>query len=297
MTAKREFKDSVFSWLFSNPDTLRELYGALSGRPLPPDVPIVINTLNDVLFKGRMNDISFLIGDVLVVLIEHQSTINENMPLRLLLYIARIYETLTGERNIYRSKRLSLPLPEFIVLYNGAAPYPDEQTLKLSDAFSDPAVLGIDKGDAALELVVKVYNINQEHNEPIIRRCKTLAGYSAFIGKVREHEGEGQSREEAIKQAIKDCISKNILKDFLELHSREVMNMLVTEWNWDDALAVREEEGWKKGREEGRDEGREEGVEEGQNMILELMKQGYSAEQIEAILAEGKSAGTEIAGK
>ncbi|MDR0689459.1 MAG: Rpn family recombination-promoting nuclease/putative transposase, partial [Spirochaetaceae bacterium] len=112
MTANREYKDSLFAWLFSNPDTLRELYGALSGVPLPPDIPILINTLERVLFKDRMNDISFLVGDVLVVLIEHQSTVNENMPLRLLLYITKVYESLLGEKNIYRSRRLSLPLPE-----------------------------------------------------------------------------------------------------------------------------------------------------------------------------------------
>ncbi|MDR3124147.1 MAG: Rpn family recombination-promoting nuclease/putative transposase, partial [Treponema sp.] len=142
MGANREYKDSVFSWLFSNPDILRELYGALSGTALPPDIAITIATLESALFKGRMNDIAFLIGGLLVVLIEHQSTINENMPLRLLQYISKIYERLTGTKDIYRGKRLPLPLPEFIVLYNGAAPYPDETTLKLSDAYYDPGELG-----------------------------------------------------------------------------------------------------------------------------------------------------------
>jgi hypothetical protein len=127
MSANREYKDSVFSWLFSNPDTFRELYGALSGVTLSPDVPVVINTLEGILFKGRMNDISFILGDLLVVLIEHQSTVNENMPLRLLLYIAKIYEKITEAKDIYRGKRLPVPLPEFIVLYNGTAPYPDER--------------------------------------------------------------------------------------------------------------------------------------------------------------------------
>jgi hypothetical protein len=242
MAANREYKDSVFSWLFSNPDTLRELYGALSGVTLPPDIPITINTLKGVLFRGRMNDISFLVGNLLVVLIEHQSTINENMPLRLLLYIANIYEILTGEKNIYRRKRITLPRPEFIVLYNGAAPYPDETTLKLSDAFNDPAILGLCRsGIVPLELRVKVYNINRGHNEGIIRRCETLAGYSAFIATVREYEGEGKSREESIERAIQDCIKRNILKEFLEIHTTEVMSMLFTEWNWDDALAVERE--------------------------------------------------------
>jgi hypothetical protein len=183
-----------------------------------------------------MNDISFVIGGKLIILIEHQSTINGNMPLRLLLYIAKVYEKLTGGKDIYREKRISLPLPEFIVLYNGTAPYPDETILKLSDAFHDPAELGLaGSGILSLELKVKVYNINQGHNEAILRRCKTLEGYSAFIGKVRGYEGKVKDRNEAMRQAVKDCIANNILKDFLETHTKEVVNMLMTEWNWDDA--------------------------------------------------------------
>jgi hypothetical protein len=51
MGSNREYKNSVFSLLFSDPDTLRELYGALEGITLPSDVPISINTLKDVLYK------------------------------------------------------------------------------------------------------------------------------------------------------------------------------------------------------------------------------------------------------
>jgi hypothetical protein len=62
---------------------------------LPPDVPVSINTLKGVLFRSHLNDISFVVGDTIVVLIEHQSTINPNMALRLLMYIARVYEQLS----------------------------------------------------------------------------------------------------------------------------------------------------------------------------------------------------------
>jgi hypothetical protein len=122
--------------------------------------------------------------------------------------------------------------------------------------------------------------INKGHNEPLLKRCKTLESYSVFIAAVRDYEDVGKSRDEAIRLAVKECIAGNILKDFLETHAAEVINMLLTEWNWDDAIAVQ------------RKEGREEGREEGQNMVLELMKGGYSAEQIEAKLAAG---GTETA--
>jgi hypothetical protein len=48
MAANREYKDSVFSFLFSDPETLRELYGALEGVRLGNDVPIKINTLTGI---------------------------------------------------------------------------------------------------------------------------------------------------------------------------------------------------------------------------------------------------------
>ena len=254
----------MFSFLFSDPDTLRELYGAIEGVTLPPDIPVIINTLSDVLFMERINDISFEIGGKLVVLIEHQSTINPNMALRLLMYIARVYEKITGDKNLYSGKKLAIPRPEFIVLYNGAAPFPDEQVMKLSDSFEDPATLGIPGREAPeLELVVKIYNINQGHNEQMARRCAKLNGYSAFIAKVREFERQTRDKTEAMKAAVRYCREHDILKEFLEANATEVMNMLLTEWNMEDALAVRYEEGLEEGMEKGLEEGMEKGLEEG----------------------------------
>ena len=88
----RNHKNSVFSSLFSTPDVLRELYSAIEGIPIPPDIPIDINTLSNILFMNQINDVSFLIDNRLVMLIEHQSTISENLPLRLFEYMGRIYE-------------------------------------------------------------------------------------------------------------------------------------------------------------------------------------------------------------
>ena len=104
MQTNKKFKSGVFSLLFSEPDLLRELYCALGGISLPPDAPGTINTLEDVLFMGFINDISFEIDGKLVVLIEHQSTVNPNMALRLLMYIGRVYEKIIEGRNIYSRK-------------------------------------------------------------------------------------------------------------------------------------------------------------------------------------------------
>jgi hypothetical protein len=262
MASNRQYKDSVFSFLFSDPVVLRELYGAIAGIELPPDIPIIINTLEGILYKTLLNDISFEIAKKLVILIEHQSTINPNMAVRLLMYIAKVYEKLISGRNLYGRKKLSIPRPEFIVLYNGTEPYPDEAVLKLSDAFEDAVSLGLPRDRLpALEMTVNVYNINRDHNEKIIRHCKTLDGYSALIAKVREYETElaggripqrlsDEEKEEAMTKAVRWCIDRNILKPFLETHGSEVVNMLMSEWKLEDALVVEREEGREEGREE-----------------------------------------------
>jgi hypothetical protein len=82
---------------------------------LPPDVPVIISTLQNLLFLGPINDISSEIGDKLVVLIERQNTINPNMALRLLLYIAKMYEKTIKVRTVYGLKLIKLSRPEFWV--------------------------------------------------------------------------------------------------------------------------------------------------------------------------------------
>ncbi|MCL2410891.1 MAG: Rpn family recombination-promoting nuclease/putative transposase [Treponema sp.] len=293
MKINTNFKDSVFTKLFSEPDLLRELYCALEGTTLPSDLSVSINTLENVVFMDLYNDISFEIGGKLVVLIEHQSTINPNMGLRLLLYISRVLEKIITGKNLYSGNRLSIPWPEFFVLYNGKEPYPDNATLRLSDLFEKPHDLGLPKKAVPLlDLEVKVININEGKNEAIVSRCKKLAEYSAFIAKTRSFEKDLQDREKAVKAAIKYCSRYDILKEFLEIHASEVLNMLLTEWNTEDALSVRFEEGMERGFEEGVEKGMVRGIEKGVEKTLDLIAQGYSIDEIRERLTY-KTAGRE----
>jgi hypothetical protein len=158
-----------------------------------------------------INDISFVIDNRLVVLIEHQSTINNNMPLRLLMYIARIYEKIIDRKKTYQKKLEKIPCPEFIVLYNGDAPYPDHKELRISSAFKNAKDLnGI---EPPLELVVQVYNINRGHNEEILKKSEVPGGYSFFIDNIRECQKKDFSLEEAVESAIKYCIDNNNRND------------------------------------------------------------------------------------
>jgi hypothetical protein len=142
------------------------------------------------------------------------------------------------------------------VLYNGSASYPDKTTLKLSDAFEQV------EGNAAvnLELKVEVYNIGKGRNEEMVRKSVPLSGYVDFVHVAEESrkqiklENPGMMRdivlEKAIAYTITYCKKHGILKGFLENLSPEEVNMLATEWNMEDALRVREEEGIQRGRQE-----------------------------------------------
>jgi hypothetical protein len=237
----RKFKDSLFVALFSDEALLRDLYNALAGTHYGDDVDVSINTLENVLFMERRNDISFTLGGKIVVLIEHQSTINLNMPLRFLLYIARVLEVLLGGQAIYREALIPLLIPDFYVVYNGARDQPDYQELRLSDAFRAAGL----EAPFNLELIVKVININHGHSPEILSRCKPLREYAEFVAMVRKEQRPNMSREEGkqiLRKVINRSIGKGILKDFLEKHASEVRNMLDTKWNWNDYFAVKEEE-------------------------------------------------------
>jgi hypothetical protein len=272
------YKDTVFSSLFNDRDVLRELYGALGKVILPPDIPVTINTLSDVLYMGRKNDVSFMIGGKLVVVVEHQSTINPNMPFRLFMYINRILEAIAGNnKRLYSNKPISLPYPEFYVLYNGTAPFDDEKTLKLSDLFEKVGSLGLpEKPKPSLELEVQVFNINNGHNENIVKQCGVLSEYSAFIATVRKFEKEETDKETAFKKAIQYCRNNGILVEYLRKNSVEVINMLTEEWNLEDALEVR----FTEGREEGRKDGRLEGIE---TAAKNALKAGATVEFVQQI--------------
>jgi hypothetical protein len=264
-TANEKHKDSVFTFLFSNPETLRELYSAIKGITLPPDIPVDINTLSDVLFRNQRNDISFTIDDRLIVLVEHQSTINNNIPLRFLMYIGRLYEKITELKKRFLEKLEKIPEPEFIVLYNGKDPYPDYKELKLSDAFKGTG--GI-KTYIPLELLVKIYNINKGHNLNILSKSNTLENYSILVDKIREYEKNNNTLEKALGSAIKYCIENNILKDFLRKNSSEVINMLYAEYDKEEEIAVVREEASENAREKVR------------QYFLELLNQDLTKEEI-----------------
>lgn len=267
----KNLKDGVFRMLFNNRQRLLELYNALHGTAYGEEEELLIQTLDDTVFINIKNDIAFLLRNTLIVLIEHQSTINPNMPLRMLLYISQIYDKIIETKRVYSESLIELPTPEFYVFYNGKKEYPLYQELRLSKAFK------IQGEETNLELVVHVININYEKGAELLNSCKTLQEYSFFIYQIRLLREEGYERDEAVRKAIQICKERDVLRDFLETHEQEVFGMLFRELTEEEAREIYKADGLEEGIKQGRNEARREIAE---NMLA----QGMTLEQITAIM-------------
>jgi hypothetical protein len=231
--------------------------------------------------------------DKLVVFLEHQSTVCENMPLRLHIYSGRFYEKwLEADEKIkkaaYGSKLLKIPTPEFYVLYNGRAEFPERKILRLSDAFQDLTEAEKESSSVQFggrpELIVPVYNINKDFNQEMLGKSKTLFGYSFFVDSARRHEDDGHKGEEAIRRAVEDCIEKDILVDFLRERSLEVINMLTAEFKLEDAQQVWKEEGIEEGIEKGKEEVAKNLLTNGFSLDIIAQSVGMPLEKIRALI-------------
>ena len=147
--------------------------------------------------------------------------------------------------------RLFAKEPEFYVFYNGKQPYTTNSVLKLSDSFTQT------HDEYALELSVKVVNINYDKASEILKLCKPLKQYSLFVDAVRRNIAV--DKEHGFEKAIKECIQNDILREYLQRKSKEVLNMLIGEYDYDTDIAVQREESFDMGLAEGEARGRSEG--------------------------------------
>ena len=243
----RRYKDSVFVDFFSKDRTAKAnflaLYNALHGTDYQSTAILKNIRLKQVLYMSFANDVSYLVDNKIIVLAEHQSTINPNMPIRCLEYIARLYEQFYKSKEKYSRKQLAIPTPEFYVFYNGKEPYRGDSLLKLSDSFTQT------HDEYALELSVKVVNINYDKTNEILKLCKPLKQYSLFVDAVRRNIAV--DKEHGFEKAIKECIQNDILREYLQRKSKEVLNMLIGEYDYDTDIAVQREESFDMGRLEG----------------------------------------------
>ena len=287
---KRTYKDTIFRSYFSTPLHLSGLHRHITGIHIPPE-QITINTLKHVFFSLSRNDISYLAGKRYMVLQEAQSTLNQNIPLRMLVYVTLLYRKLLRRTDFFSEKRIPLPVPEFYEFYCGPKDQPPESTLRLSESFPKDIPFA-----PPPELVVTRFNIR--YNEDIRKCCrllqyKPLRDYSYFIYDTQRRIKAGEPLGRALAHTMEYCVGHDIMKDFLSEHEQEVVDMYSMSWRerafreaaMKDGREEGREEGRKEGREEGREEGRKEGREEGReetrkNTALGMLRDKMDPEKI-----------------
>ncbi|MCQ4638268.1 Rpn family recombination-promoting nuclease/putative transposase [Anaerovorax odorimutans] len=273
-STNRNIKDTVFRLLMDDEEHLLSLFNALEGTQYKEKDLIRINTLKGALFSKLQNDLSFSLGEWYLSIVEHQSTITENAPIRQLLYIARIWEQLLELKKLYRGKLLKVPTPRAYLLYNGRADFPMQKVYRLSDAF------WAQESEPPMELIVTAININLDKEHPLLEKCPILKEYSIFIARIRNKMAGGKNRDIAVKETIRECIEEGILWEFLNRHGKEVYSMLFEEITYEDIIQIRVEEAVEDAVEESLQQGR---LEKTKSFIQNLLQRNLSDEDICAL--------------
>ena len=242
--------------IFGNRKAALELYNAINHSNYQNPEQLEITTIEGAIYMGVKNDLSFLIDSVMN-LYEAQSTRNPNMPLRGLIYFARVYQGYVEKRelDIYSGSRIKIPLPQYIVFYNGSQEEPDRREYRLSDAFER-------KQDSyCLECVATVLNINTGHNRQLMENCSLLWQYAFFVSKVRLYlERYPENLEGAVDMAVEEFIEEDILADFLKKQRGEVKDVILTEYNAERHIKNEKKLSYEEGVKEGMEQGLEQGI-------------------------------------
>ena len=304
----QEHKSRLFSYIFGREETKKRtlsLYNSLSGTNYTNPDDITITTIEDVIYMGMKNDLSYIVTDKVSLygtlnINEHQSTENPNMPIREFMYTARLYDKYLkmNRKNPYSSAVIPLPIPKLVVLYNGLADVPDETLMRLSDAFKTQirenlisAKENVDtvseeelekevdailkKASPDIEVTVRMININYGRSKNILSACRSLNEYAWLVAQIRSNMNAGMEIDKAADKALDDMPDDYELKEQLMAHRAEVVGMWINEYNEEETMQMFKEEGIKigeqRGRREGRQEGRREGRQEGENLLAALI--------------------------
>ena len=247
----RKYKDSVFRMIFSEKDKLIELYNAIFDTDYTEDDSVNITTIDEVIFKTMKNDISFVMDGKFVLLIEHQSSINNNMCLRDLLYADELIRRMIDPKDLYKEAPVKIPNPKFVVLYNGERYMPPFDEQKLSDNFLN------EEPEYSLQLKLDVYNINIDAGSKLLEKSPTLRQYSMFVERVREYSKNKETlTERDMVEIMESCIKDGILPEFLSKYGREAVGMMFRELTQEEALEMSRQDGYDLGVEKGEVSGR-----------------------------------------
>ena len=270
--AKLTIRDSVFSDLFRDKRYLLKLYQTLHPEDTETTEDDLVDvTIQNVLTNDLYNDLGFRNKDRLVILTEAQSIWSVNIVVRAFLYLAQTWNDYieTTNQNRYGSRKLSLPRPEVYVIFSGNRQERPEY-LSLTDEF-----FGGEKG--FLDIRVKMLYGDGEDD--------IISQYVNFTKIYQEQSGLHGRTKEAVRETIRICKDKNVLREYLSSREKEVVSIMMALFDQERAVEQFGYEKRQEGREEGRKEGREEGrIRQAKKTAVNMLKEGESMDKIAKFL-------------
>ncbi len=236
----RNYKDRLFRKIFNEKENILALYNAMNhSNHTDLEQLEILDNENDVIYLNYRGDVSFIV-DPCLFLYEHQSTYNPNMGVRGLLYFSQMYNAYIEKHNLNRfsSKLLQLPVPKFVVFYNGTSWNEEEKELRLSDCFAKE---GNNDEEPCVEVIAKMININYGKNKELMAHCKPLRDYAIFVNKARCYSQEMELKA-AINRAIDECIEEDCLKELLTKSRLEVLELMMDTYSFENYQKIVEYE-------------------------------------------------------
>ena len=258
----RNIKDSVFCDLFGRPEYLIQLYRAL--HPEDTDTQqedLTIVTLSRIIVREMYNDLGFLAGNRLMVLVEAQSTWSENIVVRFLMYLGETYRRYIekNELDLYTTKKVELPRPELYVVYTGDRKKRPEKISLKKDFFGENI--------SCVEVEAKV--IYDSRQGDILNQFIT---FSKVFDRMRRQYPDDMRK--AVQETIRICKEKKVLAAYLEGEEAATVMFTFADQEREFSRALRKEReagvaegeargearGEAIGEARGRAEGRTEGI-------------------------------------
>ena len=278
---KRTAKDSVFTHLFSEPKYLLELYRALHPEDkVSTEKDIADITIRNVITDNMYNDLGFRVGKTLLILIEAQSTWSPNIIIRELMYLMQTYNNYFTENSVdlYASKKIELPKPEFYVIFTGERKEKKDYISLKEEFFPNAKDLQVDVRTKILYDGKKGDIINQ---------------YVSFAKVCNDQIKKHKYTKEAIKEILRICIGKNVLAEYLKSREVEIMDIMTALFDEDEInrryLLRVKRESLQEGLQQGMQQGMQQGKAEAQYTIAVNLLKSKNMSITEIALATGLS--------
>lgn len=229
VSVNRLYQDSFFCSLFKEPKYRKAAYLLMH----PEDADVTDSEFENIQLENiftidMYNDICFMVRGRLIILMEHQSRLNYNLPFRVFLYAAEEYKKLLSMEKykgiLHGTELIRIPKPEFYMIYTGTGTCPE--CLRLSDAFWD------DRQNCFLDLNVTVF---QDGNAQGI-----IKEFIGLIMLIKTSIRNGMQKEEALKTAIKQYRHGYEISDFFD-GREDVFEMIGEALSLEEMLELRDE--------------------------------------------------------